>query len=126
MRVLTTFPPNWRDIQATFNVRGKPVIFCYGDTIYNPQRIKIPPELMVHEAVHSHRQGEDPKGWWHRYITEHVFRFEEELPAHRAEYQDLCRRVDSRQALPLVAKKLASPLYGSLVSVDDAARLIGG
>jgi hypothetical protein len=39
------FPPNYAAINRAFKMRGKPAIFCYGDTIYNPGRIKVPKQL---------------------------------------------------------------------------------
>jgi hypothetical protein len=117
MKVLNLFPPNWREINAAFKVRGKGVIFCYGGAIYNPQRVPIGPELIAHERVHSARQGSSPDDWWRRYIADLEFRLSEEIPAHRAELAvsgDLDR----------IARRLAGPLYGSLVSVERARELI--
>jgi hypothetical protein len=36
VKVLHLFPPNYAAINRAFKVRGKPIIFCYGSTIYNP------------------------------------------------------------------------------------------
>ena len=70
MKTLFLFPPNYRAINKAFSVRGKPVIFCYGDTIYNPTRITVTPSLVAHEGVHSRQQGEDPRGWFARSFCE--------------------------------------------------------
>ena len=90
MKVLTTFPPMYAEINKEFNVRGKPVIFTFADVIHNPSRITITPELMVHEEVHSQRQGDNPESWWADYLTDPEFRLAEELPAHQAEFAYLC------------------------------------
>jgi len=113
------FPPNYKAVNAAFNVRGRQVIFCYGDVIYNPSRVKIGDELIAHEKVHSGRQNGDPVKWWERYIGEPQFRLDEEIPAHRAE---LAISGD----LQGVAHKLSSPLYGSLISFDRAAQILAG
>lgn len=125
MKTVYLFPPNYAAINRAFKVRGKPVIFCYGDTIYNPGRIKVPPQLLVHEAVHSRRQGADPAGWWERYIEDPQFRLEEEIPAHQAEFADLCDRgVATPEAWNAIVGRLASPLYGQLIDVVTARSLI--
>ena len=123
VRVLHLFPPNYRKIVEQFDVRGKPIIFAYGSAIFNPQKVEIPPQLMRHEEIHLMRQGGDPEGWWDRYIAEPAFRFAEELPAHVAEYQATLAHFRAA-ALDHVATKLASPLYGNLITVADAREAI--
>lgn len=122
MKVIQAFPPNFAAINAAFNVRGKRVLFAYGDRIYNPARFQVPPHLIVHEGVHGRRQGDDPDGWWRRYIAERAFRLAEEIPAHAAEY----RSIGTPEALDRVAKRLSSPLYGSLISYDYAVTAVMG
>lgn len=128
-RVLTMLPPNFKAINAAFNVRGKPVFYAYDGVIYNPSRQPIPPAIMAHEAVHLEQQAAIPGGpaeWWRRYIADRPFRLGQELPAHRVEYQFLCAHGGNADAaLERIAERLASPLYGSLISYDDAKRLIG-
>lgn len=125
MKVLTLFPPNYQRINKAFNVRGQPVIFAFGQAIYNPAKIKIPPQLYAHEAVHLDRQGSDPNAWWERYIEEPRFRLDEEIPAHVAEYR-VVKPYDgaSGRWLNLIAERLASPLYGSLISQANAKTLL--
>lgn len=129
MRVLTMLPPNFAAINRAFGVRGKPVIYAYGNTIYNPARILVHPSLVQHELVHSRRQGDDPAGWWDQYIADKAFRLAEEIPAHQAEYASICRCRTTEAAraedLNRIAERLASPLYGGLIGIDEAKRLIG-
>lgn len=128
MKVIEAFPPIYAEIVRAFNVRGKPVVFCYGDVLYNPSRIKIPPELIAHETVHMLRQGDDPDSWWADYIIDPAFRLAEELPAHIAEFAAVRRATDARSvqqaALHRIAARLSSPLYGSLVDYNEARTLI--
>jgi hypothetical protein len=135
MKVVTTFPPNYREVNAAFNVRGKPVIFCYGDRIYDPEHTGVGPDLVAHEQVHSVRQGHDPAAWWKHYIESPEFRLAEEIPAHQAEYQFWAQRTCAgapvkgfRSELAFhhlwIAKRLASPLYGSLISLTEAKALV--
>lgn len=123
MKVLYTFPPNYAAINRAFNVRGKPVIFCYGSVIHNPARIKIPERLHAHESVHSARQQAQaggPAAWWERYITNPQYRLGEEIPAHQAEARCAPELAEE------IAARLASPLYGGLVGIEEARRLIAG
>ena len=121
-------PPMFRKINQSFDVRGKPVIFCWGDTIYNPTGMKIAPQLRVHEAVHSTQQGNDPETWWNHYIADPAFRLEQEIPAHRAEYRCVLgsglNDGPVLEMLDRIAERLSSPLYGSLIDYEEARRLI--
>lgn len=123
MRILHTLPPNFAAINRAFNVRGKSVIFCYGSTIHNPSRIDVTPELIAHEMVHSEYQGNDPKGWWESYIAEPKFRLAQEIVAHCAEF---CAFRDRGRAdmLDKISERLASPMYGSLIDLAEARRII--
>ena len=128
MKVSTDYPPNFDDIKAAFNP-GRGVIYCYGDTIYGPEcKHPIAPELHAHEEVHSERQGDDPELWWDFYIADPSFRLAEEIPAHQAEYAHViasgANRPARRRALQHIAKKLSSPLYGSMITFAKAKRLI--
>lgn len=131
MRVVVARPPLFAEIDAAFGVAGKPVIFAWGDTIYNPQGGPISVELQAHESVRGQRQGGAIEAWWRRYIAEPEFRLAEEIPAHQAEYREFCRnnvngkaRNGRRLVLHHIAARLASPLYGRLVSYDAARKLI--
>ncbi len=136
MKISFNRPPLWDKIDAAFHVAGKPVIFAFGDTIYNPELVVITKELHAHECVHGQRQLEaydisDPvHQWWLQYLSDPAFRLAEEIPAHQAEYRAYCKRHrgagSQRTRLELIAQKLASPLYGDggLVSVAKAKGLI--
>ena len=118
------------EINAKFHVAGKPVIFSWGDVIYNPGRIIIPPHLLVHEAMHRERQikwGVDQ--WWKDYIDSAAFRLEEEILAHQVEYRALLRasgnnRRARRGYLKQVAKRLAGPLYGGMITSAKARKVL--
>ena len=126
-RIVRGYPLLIDRIHAQFGVRGKPVIYAWGDIIYNPMGIVIPPELLVHEAVHCERQGIDPVSWWEQYLDDELFRLDEEVLAHRAEYEFLTHtgnRAMRRGAAAAVAGRLASPLYGRMISKADAVRAL--
>lgn len=130
MRVVDAYPPNIETIRAHFPLatrRG--VIFTYGRVIYAPHGVRVTPALKAHEAAHSQRQEEvgGPDAWWDRYIADISFRYAEELLGHQAEYRWFRNNrpgFHAREALTLAAQRLASPLYGSLVSVAEARSAI--
>jgi hypothetical protein len=127
VKVLHTFPPNYAAINKAFKVRGKRIWFCYRDTIYNPSRTPVPPEIMVHEQVHSGQQGNDPAGWWQRYIDDPAYRLAMEIPAHWAECRHLVDHgMPAERVISWVARRLASPLYGGLITFEDACRALSG
>lgn len=129
MRVLLEYPPNYAAIVRVFpEAQHGGVIFAYGDIIYNPSDITITRELVMHESIHSGRQGTAVQEWWARYLRDPGFRLAEELPAHRAEYDTYCsRHANSRKRLNYlahVAEKLSSPLYGNLLTAAQAREAI--
>jgi hypothetical protein len=129
MKIIRAYPPNFRAIVSIFShARKQGVIFTFGDTIYNPSGGIIPDALRVHESVHSDRQGASPDAWWEQYLSSAAFRFDEELPAHRAEFAFLAAaniyRSQVEKHLRAVADRLSGPLYGCMVSFDKAKELI--
>lgn len=130
MRIVNEYPPNIDAIDAAFKTRDvQGVVYCYGDAIYNPFGIDVPKWIVDHEIVHSARQGDDPAGWWVTYIADPKFRFDEELLGHIEEYRSFCaeysrNRAARRTYLTAIAKRLAGPVYGNIVSVDRAKAMI--
>lgn len=125
IEVIDDRPPNFAAIVRFFPEAVKPgVIFAYGGKIYAPGRTALTPALQAHEQVHIERQGEDFDAWWNRYLIDPAFRLEEEMVAHRAEYQAYCRRHQEpgkrHEALKRMAERLASPLYGGLITHGEA------
>lgn len=105
------------------------VVFCYGDTVYNPKGDKLFEPIIAHEEVHSRQQKDcgGPEAWWDRYIAEPKFRFDQELEAHREEYRVASMhlpRNHRRRVLRGLSERLAGPLYGKMVTKHEAARLI--
>lgn len=132
MRIVNAIPPMFDEIDAAFNIKGKPVIFAWGDKIYVPhQQGELPKALLLHEAVHGERQLAYPGGveaWWLRYIAEPRFRLDEEIPAHRAELAHLLTKAKGpsmrAHALSRTAARLAAPLYGNLITIADAKKAL--
>ena len=128
MKIIYKRPPNFEDIQKVFPMADNyGVIFAFNNAIYSPSGVEIPYPLIKHEEVHCARQGGTESGsieWWESYLKNMDFRYTEELLAHRVEYLACietasCRNM-RRRALKHVAKRLASPLYGNMVTRKQA------
>ncbi len=129
MNIVRGTPPNFREIVAVFPAaKREGVIFTWGDTVYVNGVPELNPQLKAHEAIHKQQQERmgGPQQWWDRYLIDPPFRLEEELAAHRAEYRTL-KHIDRNQAaraLDFIAERLSSPLYGGMISKQDARRAI--
>lgn len=149
MRIIIDHPPNIESINKAFHVKDRyGILYTYGDSIYSPSGEQIPEWLLRHEEVHSQRQydlgkkvaGEEfAKGsdedyyklgaeiWWDTYITDEKFRLEEELAAHRVEYQtfkEMHNRHETRGHLIMMAERLSSDMYGNCTTKKKAKELI--
>lgn len=135
MKVVVDWPPNIDAIDAVFDVRakiaaGRGIAFCYGERIFHPTGAYIEPSILVHEATHAMQQSEigGPEEWWKRYLVDAKFRFEQEIDAHKNEYAqarlDLKFRAARRVRLREIAQRLSGPLYGRMISYDQAVRQI--
>jgi hypothetical protein len=126
MKIITDKPPNFDEIDKKFNIAGKPVIFAWGDKIYNPENTPISPELMVHEMTHGKSQGSTPEQWWKLYLLIPAFRLEEEFMAHHSEYVAFMMNNKDKNAharyLHSVALRLSSSLYANLISYPSSMR----
>ena len=131
--MIKDWPPNIDHLDQVFHLRAQArlgIIFSWGaDKIYNPSGVVIPPALYEHEAVHGRRQDEAPsiEIWWQRYVDDPKFRLMEEVLAHCREYGFRCgdgSRAERRQALADVSKRLASSLYGRMISRAEARRIL--
>ena len=127
--VIVGKPPVYDRCVAAFGadvIIGKPILWSWGDKIYNPEDIDIPKELLAHEAVHGSRQSSDPARilqWWDHYLMNERFRFEEERLAHRAEWMYCARRYPGRRsllALDAISTRLSSSLYGAMTDAAAA------
>ena len=129
MDIVVDYPPNYDSILAKFpSIKGLPVVFAYGDKLYSPTGAMISADLKVHEVTHMQQQGSDPEGWWKRYLAEPEFRLNQEIEAYRNQFRFYCRAFkDGNQQMKTLirlATDLSSPMYGSLISHQDAMTLI--
>lgn len=94
-------------------------------------KFEIPPEKLVHEAVHIRRQNEIGRDlWWELYLSKDTFRLEEEVLAYKAEWKFLEKAINNReiryQLLLEIASHLSSFIYGNIVDQKEAIKLIKG
>lgn len=134
MRILNTFPPNWNKIKEAFpHAETEEAVFCYGEVLHNPFNAKITRDLEIHEACHSAQQGDDPEGWWKKYISDPTFRLEREVEAYGTQLYHLkttkVLKLDElgnekEMYIPTrvidwyvekIAQTLSGPLYGNII-----------
>lgn len=122
-------PPNYEKVVRVFPKASQVgTIFTYGRAIYCLKGADgLDPSLFAHEQVHSDRQiAMGVEAWWDRYLVDNQFRFDEELAAHIVEYEHFAGRGRNERKFYLrqIARRLAGPLYGHMVTVDEAKRMI--
>lgn len=126
MNVVRGYPPNIEEIRARLAPRPTS-IFAYGSTIYSPSGNDLPDDLLAHEEVHAlqQRAAGGPAAWWARYLDDPAFRLEQEVAAYRAQLRASAGpRHERKQLLTRIARDLASPMYGNLVTLPEARALI--
>lgn len=127
IKIVKSLPPNIDVVRKTFTLSGKE-IFAWGDTIYNPSGGQLTSALIAHEKVHFKQQEGNPEDWWDKYLSDANFRLNQELEAHRVEYRTFCRenRDRNKQARYLfeISSRLASPMYGNMLTTKEAMKLI--
>ena len=129
-QVINDYPPMYDQIAKAFGLRPDArVVFSWGDRIYNPMADTLAPEIVAHEGAHGSRQGDGQQviDWWKRYVDSPPFRLNEEVMAHRAEYEWLMahgNRQWRRKALKHVADRLCAPLYGGLIDRAGAIAVL--
>lgn len=123
--IVRAYPPNIEAIAKVYpNAMGKGVIFSYGDRLFNPTAVQIPKQLIAHEGEHGRRQeAAGVEAWWNRYLTDRLFMLDEEIYAHHAEWKCALRHIGPG-AIRAVAQRLAGPLYGNVISYEQALRAI--
>jgi len=128
MKIVYAYPPNYTDILERFGELEKTVVFTYGDTIYSPMTQEIPHNLGVHETVHMHQQGDDPEGWWDRYLRDDEFRLSQEVEAYYTQYEFVKQEIKDRNLLTRflmkIAADLSGPMYGNIVTHRQAFLMI--
>lgn len=128
MEIVKEYPPNIEKIKKIANLEGKQIVFTYGKTIYNPTGAVIPRNLELHEEVHAKQQGRDIEQWWDKYLSDEKFRLEQEVEAYKVQYKYVTEhgadRDTKREFLRHICQDLSGPVYGHIVSFEQAKQLI--
>lgn len=127
LKISNKKPPVWDRLVAHFgpSVRWGKTCVTYGDTCY--AGFPLTPDLEVHELVHVMQQS-NPEAWWDRYLADPAFRLDQELAAYRQQYKFAKTILNNRNTLfklrDKIARDLASPMYGNIISYADAFKEI--
>lgn len=134
MKILNEYPPQFEKIEKVFNLSKRTAVFTYGDTIYNPWGGNLSKDLIAHESIHEKQQGDDPDGWWEKYMSDVQFRLSQEVEAYQKQFRSYCGGISNvgkmrkmmleEKFLQRIAGDLSSPLYGSIVTLTEAKKLI--
>lgn len=129
MKIVNSFPPNIEAIRQRFDIQGRNIVFAYGDILYVPSgNTNIPEHLMVHEETHEKQQSVmGVEEWWNKYLVDDQFRLSQEVEAYQNQWQYLkynVNRHERRRIFSMIVKDLSGPIYGNLVSREEAERLI--
>lgn len=126
MKIVNEYPPNYDKIKDVFAVdESAQVVFCYGETVYNPYRLPLRDDLIHHEAVHAKQQDEQIDEWWQKYIDDPLFRVSQELEAYGQQVKFIRQRQGELRAIRAAvsfSKYLASPVYGSAITSPEALK----
>ncbi len=103
------YPPNIELIRVALRPPEQ-AIFCYGDTIYNPSKRKLTPDIEYHESIHSKQQGDTPDIWYAKYLTDNSFRLDQELEAYSKQREFIIDNGVSGKLLEWATNKMAEAL----------------
>lgn len=123
MKILEQYPPNYDLIAAALKPTTD-ALYCYGDTVYNPSKRNITPDLEVHEAVHCFQQGDNIEEWYYNYLTDKQFRLAQEIDAYGTQYAFAKLLIRDKAILSWALEKMSQALsgeaYGNLLSYGQA------
>lgn len=115
LKIKEEYPPNYLEIQSVLgNVAQHKPIFCYGNTIYNPFKRTITPDIEIHEEVHSKQQGEYPDVWYYQYLHNREFRTKQEIEAYGTQYAFAKKLGVRGEMLEWLLTNMAEALSGSI------------
>lgn len=127
MEIIQDYPPNIEAIRKRF-ILHKGTVFAYGNIIYNPDGNQLNSALIIHEETHQKQQGNDVEGWWKRYLENDQFRLSQEIEAYRNQYKETKRVFKDKNKLDrflrYMVQDLSSEIYGNMISVSEARKLI--
>lgn len=131
IKIVYKRPPFWRILKLFFpdyDPEGT-VAVSFGKHVYANQDFEDC--YKAHESIHLLQQKNSyivATFWWIRYLFSKTFRFNQELEAFSMQYRYIVNTQkywnSKRMWLHRLGSQLASPLYGSMVDIDSAKRII--
>lgn len=125
------YPPTYKQILKAGMKPLHGTVYTYGDTIYNPDGIELPLDLVAHEMRHMSQQGKNEKGakkWYKEYLLDTRFRLDVEADAYHAQYKFLSTKIKDGNTLIRIlhqlALQLAGSIYGKITTYGEAMQLI--
>lgn len=105
-----------------FKITGG-TIFAYDDCIYTDK--ELPHDLLIHELIHLEQQKRDGLDIWvDKYLNDPKQRLEYEIEAYKGQLQSIKDRNFRTKIRYESATNLSSPLYGGIISKEDALKLL--
>lgn len=131
MKVLEEKPPIYKSVCQFLGYKDVQAFFTYGDTIYNPAKLQITGDVVVHEKLHMKQQTDGymtPALWWGKFLRDPQFRIDQEAKAYGAQLRALKTikkdRNEQTRILHRLALILAGDLYGNAIDYGSAMLLI--
>lgn len=98
-------------------------IFAYDGVIYTDQ--ELPKHLIVHETRHLRQQeAMGLEKWVDKYLTDVSFRLQMEVEAYQVQVRSIADREHRNKVRIQSARALSSPLYGSIITMEEALKLL--
>ena len=114
--------PLLKEYKKKFKVDDK-TVFAYNKDIYSNYELSI--DLQAHELIHLARQEEMGVGVWVKtYLDIPQFRLQEEVLAYKHQLEYYPDRNDKNRMRIQFAKTLSSNLYGEIVTLEEALKLL--
>lgn len=117
--------PYLKDFKNRFKEINDRTVFVLPDIIFCDYPELLPNHIVTHEKVHMKQQlkhGIDK--WITQYLYDDAFRLEMEVEAYRAQIFSVKDREARNQIRLTCAKHLASELYGSIVTFQQALNVL--
>lgn len=114
--------PYLKEFAKKFAIDDK-TIFAFDDIIYANDVLTN--DLIIHERVHHEQQHRDGLEFWIKnYLNDDKYRLKMEKEAYSLQLKSIDDREKRNKLRIQSARTLSSPLYGSLITFNDALKLL--
>ena len=101
----------------------KNTIFAYDHKIFSNN--DLPEHLIIHEKTHHKQQDRDGLQFWvYNYLHDKKYRLIQEIEAYKEQLKSINDRNFRAKIWIESAKTLSSPLYGNIVSYQEALNIL--